>query len=303
MTFIQRVLLLLCLTATPAILFAGFVTGMIGPSPGQPGPGFGGDFNTFYVAGATAARDGALASYDLEKQAAYDMEFLGRDDSGRLWMYPPTLLFLLIPLGLLPFSLALYTWTAFNALVLTGWSWAAGNVRWLSLAALAFPSSLLSLLGGQIGCLFAGLIGSGLLLLERRPVVAGICFGLASFKPQLGVLIPVALIAGRHWHALLAAIATTLLLAGASVVYFGFDTWLSQLATLDVLKAWLEEGRFQSQRLVTVFSLLKLSGLSVDTSLTIQFVFGLAMAALVAAVWWRADSQPLKISIPFQRNP
>ena len=46
-----------------------------------------------------------------------------------------------------------------------------------------------------------GLFGGGLSLLERRPLLAGGLLGLMIYKPQLGLLIPVALLAGRHWRA------------------------------------------------------------------------------------------------------
>ncbi len=37
-------------------------------------------------------------------------------------------------------------------------------------------------------------------LLGRRPVLAGVLFGLAAVKPQLGLLVPVALISARQWR-------------------------------------------------------------------------------------------------------
>jgi hypothetical protein len=45
-------------------------------------------------------------------------------------------------------------------------------------------------------------------VLERRPYLAGSLFGLMIFKPQLGLLLPVALIAGRQWRVFAAAAAT-----------------------------------------------------------------------------------------------
>jgi len=41
--------------------------------------------------------------------------------------------------------------------------------------------------------------GASLLLLERRPVLAGCFIGLLSFKPQCGLLLPVALLASSQW--------------------------------------------------------------------------------------------------------
>ncbi|WP_029586365.1 glycosyltransferase 87 family protein [Bradyrhizobium sp. URHD0069] len=54
--------------------------------------------------------------------------------------------------------------------------------------------------GGQNSTWTAALFGGGLSPLERRPLLAGGLLGLLIYKPQLGLLIPVAL-AGRHWRA------------------------------------------------------------------------------------------------------
>ena len=43
--------------------------------------------------------------------------------------------------------------------------------------------------------------GGGLSLLERRLLLAGGLLGLLIHKLQLGLLIPVALLAGQHWRA------------------------------------------------------------------------------------------------------
>jgi hypothetical protein len=55
--------------------------------------------------------------------------------------------------------------------------------------------------GGQNSTWTPGLFGGGLSLLERRPLLAGGLLGLLIYKLQLGLLIPVALLAGRHWRA------------------------------------------------------------------------------------------------------
>lgn len=52
----------------------------------------------------------------------------------------------------------------------------------------------------QNGFLSAGLFGGALVLLERRPVLAGALFGLLTYKPHLGLLVPIVLIA--DWHKL-----------------------------------------------------------------------------------------------------
>ena len=68
------------------------------------------------------------------------------------------------------------------------------------LLALAFPAVLVNLGHGQNGFLTAALLGGALVVLDRRPIVAGILFGLLVYKPQFGLMIPLALVAGGHWR-------------------------------------------------------------------------------------------------------
>jgi hypothetical protein len=82
-------------------------------------------------------------------------------------------------------------------------------------------------LAAQNGCLTASLLGAGLLCLERRPVLAGVFIGCLTYKPQFGVLVPVALIAAKEWRAIASAVITAAFLAGTSVAAFGFGVWLA----------------------------------------------------------------------------
>src|SRR5262249_24998059 len=69
------------------------------------------------------------------------------------------------------------------------------------------------------------LLGAALLLLERQPVAAGIFIGLLSYKPQFGILLPVALLAARQWHAIASAAATIIVFAGISGAAFRIGAW------------------------------------------------------------------------------
>ena len=64
------------------------------------------------------------------------------------------------------------------------------------LIAAAFPAVFVNIGHGQNGFLTAALLGGALHLLDRRPWLAGVLFGCLAYKPQFGVLIPFALLAG-----------------------------------------------------------------------------------------------------------
>lgn len=96
-----------------------------------------------------------------------------------------------------------------------------------ALAALAFPAAFWNAGCGQNGFLSAALIAGGLAALERRPVLAGVLFGLMTYKPHLGLMIPLALMAGGCWRALWAAALTALGVAAASLLAFGPEAWFA----------------------------------------------------------------------------
>src|SRR5207244_3647915 len=64
---------------------------------------------------------------------------------------------------------------------------------------LAFPMAFWNIGLGQNAFLTAGLFGMATLLIDRRPIVAGLLFGLLCYKPHFGLLIPGALAAGGYW--------------------------------------------------------------------------------------------------------
>ena len=90
---------------------------------------------------------------------------------------------------------------------------------------LASPFTAWNFIAGQSGFLTASLVGAALLALERRPVLAGVFIGCLTYKPQLGILFPVALVAARQWRAFASAAVTAALLAGLSIAAFGIGPW------------------------------------------------------------------------------
>src|SRR5208282_4425760 len=95
---------------------------------------------------------------------------------------------------------------------------------WL-LVALAFPAVLVNIGHGQNGFLTAALLGAALVQLDHRPLIAGILFGLLAYKPQFGLMIPLALTASGRWRSFAAAAATVALLAVATTIAFGPHVW------------------------------------------------------------------------------
>lgn len=186
------------------------------------------DFSAFYQAAAFADHGRAAAAYDDQAMhAAQQAAFPGA--AVRLpWNYPPSFQLALAPLGVLPYVAA---WVAFSAALYAAYAFLARRLfapAALPLALLA-PGAAVNLLVGQNGLLTTALIGGGALLLRTRPILAGVLFGLLTYKPHFAVLAPLVLVAGREWRALASASVTAVALVLVSAAALGADPWLAFL--------------------------------------------------------------------------
>ena len=146
--------------------------------------------------------------------------------------YPPTFLLLSWPLGLLPPGGAYFAWVG---LTLAGFVWAAAGPRLRPahvLRLLLAPATTVSVVAGQSGFLSGALLMGGMRLAGQRPWLGGMLLGLLTYKPQLGLLVPVALVAAGCWRGLLAAGLTALALAAGATAVFGMEAWGDWLAAL-----------------------------------------------------------------------
>jgi hypothetical protein len=147
----------------------------------------------------------------------------------QIFSYPPTTLLPAVALALLPYPDALGLWSLLQvgllvmAVVLATRGFLPKQLA--ILAAITSPALALTLPWGQFGAIVAALMTMGVLLLDRHPVVAGALLGLIAVKPQFGLLVPVALLAGRHWRAFAAAGLTVLAMVVLTVPAFGIGAW------------------------------------------------------------------------------
>ncbi len=121
------------------------------------------------------------------------------------WNYPPSSFLIVYPLALLPYLQSLAVWLALGLAGYLAALWRIFPKPLTLWVGLAFPAVFWTVTHGQTSFLTTSLFCWGLLQLRRRPVLAGILFGVLTFKPHLGLLLPVALVAGGHWRAIVAA--------------------------------------------------------------------------------------------------
>lgn len=253
---------------------------------------FGDDFINYWSGGYLALHGRAAEIYNLTAFHAFEQSVVGAPLDGYLYSYPPVLLLLTAPLALVAYVPALALWLSAGWFAFYRTLRLAAPKQGALLLALATPAVLINAVGGQNGTWTAALFGGGLGLLNRRPALAGGLLGLLIFKPQLGILIPVALVAGRHWRAIAAAAVVAGAWIALSVVCFGTDVWADYIRNLGLLRqSILEDGTGVWHRFVSVFVAARRLGASVETAYFIQGVAAALSCIAVALVWFR-DSPP-----------
>ncbi len=196
-----------------------------------------------------------------------------------LWSYPPTYLLLATAFGWLAPWHAVLAFDAFSLLALALALRLAQKSWWFTAAVLLAPASLESVLEHQNAALLTALIGGGLLLSARRPRLGGILIGLATIKPQLGLVLPLHLLRRAPAAFAYAALAATLL-AAASLQALGPAAWNGFLHfTSPAMTNVLLTGhpRAFSNGLISVFALARPLGL--HPALLIQAAATLAAIA------------------------
>ncbi len=259
----------------------------------------GGDFLGFYTVSGLCRSGRALAAYDAASLRAAELALLHPEmGQGHIaWFYPPTAFFLVHPLSTLPY-LASYALAVGAGLAAVLWlSWKIGGTSTAVLVMASSPALFACVIHGQTTLPAAFLIGTGLYLLRRSPLVAGVLFGLACFKPQLGALLPFALLAGRHRRAFLAAAVTVLALAVASAAIYGASTWPAFLQASRGARAVFESGWVEYQKQASLFAMARWLGGSLAFATSLQALAALAATVAVVRVWARRSGPGLENAV------
>jgi alpha-1,2-mannosyltransferase len=271
----------------------------------RQGRPLGTDFSNVYAAG-TYVRDGNPdAPFDPPTQYAREQAIFAKATPFYGWHYPPYFLFIAGALAKMPYGLALAVWQAASFALYLLMIWAImsapsplaerrGDYLWLLLA-LAYPAVLINIGHGQNGFLTAALLGGALVILDRRPLVAGILIGLLVYKPQFGLMIPLALIAGGRWRTFAAAAATVVALTLATTIVFGPAVWHAFLLSTKFSRTVvLEQGQTGWQKIQSVFSWARMWGAPIPLAYALQTALTLALGVAIVWLWRSAASRALK---------
>ena len=277
------VLIAFALAVAHAVFLASFwVDGLWADRTGAPS-----DFVAVWAAGKLASAGHPAAVYDWGAHKLVEQTAVGHPFAGYFgFHYPPTFLLVAAALSMLSYATAYTVWAlgTFPAYLIAIRAIVGDRIGYLLAA--AFPAVLANFTIGQNGFVTAGLIGGTLVLMRQRPIMAGVLLGLLTFKPHLGLLFPIALIAGRQWRVLLTATIVALAMAAASWLAFGADTWQAFVGNIGhTSQAFLSEGSADWRKLQTIFGLTRSLGGSEPLAWSLQAMVTLAAATAVAALW------------------
>ena len=207
------------------------------------------------------------------------------------WSYPPHIVLFVWPLGLMPYLPAYIAWCVIGiGLYLFACSSAIPRERLLFLA--VAPGVAVCVFFGQNGFYTAALLIGGLLSLDRRPVLAGVLFGILTLKPQLGLLLPIILLLERRWVTIASTVMTAAVLFVATAMLFGLDVWIQYWHKIVPQQMWLTEnaGGLMFSLVSSLFFGARLIHLPLGVAWAIQYAgSAFAVAAVVWTYWQRRD--------------
>lgn len=254
------------------------------------------DFVSFYAAGRLADAGTPALAYDHAAHLAAEEAVVGQGIQYQFFNYPPVYEALFALVAHLPYLTAFVTFQTATLVffLLIGRRILDDDSLTGLIALLAFPAVWWNFGLGQNAFLTAALFGAGTLLVDRRPVLAGLCFGAICYKPHFALLVPLALGIGGHWRAFLAATATVAVLVFATLAMFGWGTWQAFAATAGASHAMYESGRILFGGFVSPFGAMRLLGAGIAASYVVQAIFTVVAATVVGIVWRRGLSLPVR---------
>jgi hypothetical protein len=276
----------LILLAICALAAAGWIAASDGliDRNGKP---IGTDFSNVYAAGQLTWQGRPADAYQPALQhAAEKAVFGGREVPFFGWHYPPFFFAVAVIVAAFPYAWGLAIWVAASLAAYLAAIRAILPAPQTLLFAAAFPAVFVNIGHGQNGFLTAALLGGALHLLDRRPLISGVLIGLLAYKPQFGVLIPIALAAGGRWRSIGAAVATIAALVAISFATLGSGVWHAFADSMNFTQTVvLEQGGTGWEKIQSIFSAARMWGASVPLAYAMQGALLMTLAVTLAWLW------------------
>jgi alpha-1,2-mannosyltransferase len=311
MSPLQKILLMLCAMCLVTQAGANLIEYFHEVSDGSR---FGGDFISFWNAAHRVRHGDVAAIYDPDNWHRILSTTTGFI-SISWFVYPPVALFGLWPLGNATYNEAVLAWSLvplafyFALIVLLAKrsglgagahpacenSWSRTQA-YAVLIAFSLPFLSANLFSGQTGTIIAVFFLGAAYFWPTRPILAGICIGLLVIKPQMGLLMPFALIASRQWRIVAAATTTVLSLIILSTIWLGTAIWTDYFRMSQIFSHFIGRGYDQIKQLA-VSPYVSLQGVGIPATLAGLLQVAVSVAVLTVVIqgfWqWKSDKKEL----------
>jgi len=253
------------------------------------------DFGWMWLSGRFAVSGNSAQIFDYSTFSAAQIALFGHGNCPFItpYVYPPTYLFMTYFLGFMPYLIAFAAWVLATLFLYGTAVYTIIPRRAAVIAAMSPFFVAVNADFGHNGYITAALVGFSLAFLERRPWLSGIFVGLLTYKPHIGVLFPLALLASRNWRALASAMVATVILGIEAAFAFGSGGWAAFLHTLLDRQSTLSPDSAVPLALHSVFGLLRWAETSGPVSWGGHFI----VAAIVALTVWVVWAKPIAFSL------
>ena len=289
----MRVAMLFALALIGSILWLAVTSSGTLDGLGRP---LGTDFSNVWTAGSMALDGRAAEVWSWQAQFEVQRELHGKPDVDLFgWHYPPPFLLVATMLAILPYVPALIVW---QLATLGPFLWMMSRLvrrPETPLLVLAAPVTLICLTHGHNGFLTALLLGGGLMLLEKRPVLAGLLLGCLIYKPQFGLIIPPLLLVTGNWRAIGGACLSAAGLVALTLAAWGWPVWQAFIESLPLTRAVvIEQGSTGWHKIMSPFAAVRMWGGGIALAYAVQLAATLAVVAAVVRLSWGAVEPALR---------
>lgn len=248
------------------------------------------DYMMLYTAGETALTGNAEDIFDVPAQQAIIEDKLGTEMPKDVqWFYPPTFLLAIVSLfSALPFYPSLFLWlTCTLAMAVFSSYILVPKYKNLAFLTLGFPAVMYNFRWGQNSFLSTSLLGLGIAFMQSKPVLAGLMFGLMTYKPQLACFPFLILLLTKQWKVLRWSVFFSLLTVLISIILFGPNVWSAFLyhffnKTSAVLTTiWLKTAVVQP----TLYTTLRLFGINGLILKLLIGIIGILVTIYIVKIW------------------
>lgn len=268
---VRRIAALFALASFASIAFILLTSNGTIDRVGRP---LGTDFSNVWTAGRMALDGNATQAWSWPHHFAMQRQLHGSDVPLFGWHYPPPFLLVAALLATVPYVPALILWQTATLASFASMMLRLVPGRDTLLLTLAAPVTLVCVTHGHNGFLTALLLGGGLMLMDRRPLAAGLLFGCLIYKPQFAFVIPPLLIAAGNWRAVAGAAASSSLLVALTLAAWGWPVWQAFIDSLPLTRTIvIEQGNTGWHKIMSPFAAVRLWGGGLSLAYTVQAAF------------------------------